>query len=515
LTLLRQITRRWNGVRSIVLRRSTTWLLLAITLLALVLRSYHIAASSLWADESYSVWVSAKPSLAAIWRWTWLLDARPPLYYWLLHCWMTVGDSEGAVRLLSAICGTLTVPVVYGIGCILGGRNAGLATALLIAISPVSVHFSQEARMYSLLPLAASVSMLGLARLLDLATRAESGAASSSMPWVVYVAGTAVALWVHYPAVLLPVSASVAVLLAWPYLARPMSFFRTWIVVHGILIALCAPLAPLYIHQSRGANRPPIAPIDSRIFFEGLSPDLTVFSRWLSWFQTARTLEILVAVIVTIFALRTWKYRGPWLALWLTPLIGAFLISAAWRPVFYPKVLVWITTPYYALVAVAITDLRIRPVVRAAIVAGLLAVVVLGLAAVYWTQPEYEAWKPTAQYVAESARPDDIILFNDSYVQLPFDYYFHRHRVSVVEQGVPTTFGATAVDEPMMTPTDIPALRRLTSQYRRLWLVYSHDWYTDPHHLILNTLDQSAQLIRTQSFPSQEPIKIMLYESQP
>jgi hypothetical protein len=315
--------------------------------------------------------------------------------------------------------------------------------------------------------------------------------------------------------VLLPVSGSIAVMLAWPYLTRRVSFVRAWIVGHGILIALCLPLVPLYLHQSQGANYPPIPAIGLRIFFEGLFPDLWVFSRALSWFRTARTVEIVAAVIVVIFALRLWKYRGSWLVLWLTPVIGAFLISMVWRPVFYPKVLVWITTPFYVLTAAAITDARMRPVVRAAVLTGLLAVVVMGLAADYWTQPEYEAWRPAAQYVAENAYPGDAILFNDSYVELPFDYYFRRYHVSAIEQGIPTTFGTTAVDEPAMTPADIPALRRLMAQHRRLWLVYSHDWYTDPHHLVPHTLGQALQLLDIQSFPSQEPIKIMLFERQP
>lgn len=498
------------------LGQPAVWLPLAvITLLAFALRVYRIDVASLWADEGYSVWVSAKPSLSTIWRWTRLLDARPPLYYMLLHFWMKIGDSEGILRLFSAICGTLTVPVVFGIGCILGGRAAGLISALLLAVSPVSVHFSQEARMYSLLPLAASVSMLGLAWLFFSATRTEGTSASSSPAWLVYVGGTAVAAWVHYPAVLLPISASIAMLLARPPLARDASFVRAWIVAHGKLIILCLPLAPLYFHQTRGANFPPIPPINPRVFFEGLFPDLNVFSRWLSRFRTARTIELLVAVIVVIYVLRNWKHYGPWLVLWLTPLSGALLISMAWRPIFYPKVLVWITTPFYVLGAAAATDPRMRPVVRAAILTALLAVAVLGLATDYWTQPEYEAWRPTAQYLAENAKPDDIILFNDSYVELSFDYYFRRYHVPVVEQGVPTTFGATAIDEPIMTEIDIPRLRDLAVHHRRLWLVYSHDWYTDPHHLVLDTLGHTLQLIRTQSFPSQEPIRIMEYADRP
>ena len=54
--------------------------------------------------------------------------------------------------------------------------------------------------------------------------------------------------------------------------------------------------------------------------------------------------------------------------------------------------------------------------------------------------------------------------------------------------------------EPKMTTNDIPGLISLLSGHNRVWLVYSHDLYTDPIGLIPQTLAAQKKLIRTREF---------------
>jgi mannosyltransferase len=133
---------RWKPV--------TLVLLLLILLLTLGLRLYRIDAQSLWNDEGTSV-ALAQHDLATIARKA-AYDIHPPLYYWLLSGWVRVfGTSEFAVRALSAFLGAILVVLVYVLGRLLAGKWAGLAAALLAAINPFQVYYSQEARMYMLL----------------------------------------------------------------------------------------------------------------------------------------------------------------------------------------------------------------------------------------------------------------------------------------------------------------------------------------------------------------------------
>ena len=82
-----------------------------------------------------------------------------PLYYiftWLLRPW---GDGEFILRLPSAVAGTLTVLAVYLLGRRLFGTRMGLVSALLTALLPYAVWYSQEARNYALFMLLTTMQM--------------------------------------------------------------------------------------------------------------------------------------------------------------------------------------------------------------------------------------------------------------------------------------------------------------------------------------------------------------------
>ena len=79
-------------------------------------------------------------------------ESAPPLYYALAWLWTQVtGTGEFGLRSLSALAGVATVPVAYLLGAELRGRRAGLVAAALVAVNPMLLWYSQEARAYALL----------------------------------------------------------------------------------------------------------------------------------------------------------------------------------------------------------------------------------------------------------------------------------------------------------------------------------------------------------------------------
>ena len=72
-------------------------------------------------------------------------------YCVVLRMWNLVGDSEFALRSLSVAAGLLSVPLLYGVGRQVFDERTGRIAALLIALSPLHVAYSQEARSYSFL----------------------------------------------------------------------------------------------------------------------------------------------------------------------------------------------------------------------------------------------------------------------------------------------------------------------------------------------------------------------------
>jgi len=132
----------------------------AVTLLAAAVRLPTLAQQSYWLDEGYTVHLvrmSLSGMLHAIPR----TESTPPVYYAAAWLWTRLfGHGEFGLRSLSALAGIATVPVAWEIARRLGGVRAAALTGLLVAVSPLLVWFSQEARSYALATLLAAVSLL-------------------------------------------------------------------------------------------------------------------------------------------------------------------------------------------------------------------------------------------------------------------------------------------------------------------------------------------------------------------
>lgn len=122
--------------------------LVIITLVGALLRIYHLGFNSFWLDEAWT-WYFSKMSWSEIWNTT-AYEFNPPGFYWIEHTIMYSGESEIWLRLVPAVCGIITIPVMYLIGKqFYQSKKAGLIAALLMALSPFAVWYSQEARAYS------------------------------------------------------------------------------------------------------------------------------------------------------------------------------------------------------------------------------------------------------------------------------------------------------------------------------------------------------------------------------
>jgi 4-amino-4-deoxy-L-arabinose transferase-like glycosyltransferase len=183
------------STRAASARLPAWWPLAAITLLAAALRLPTLGLQSFWYDEAFTPVHVLHASLSATLRAVAHTENSPPLWY--LIEWVDsrlLGTGEVALRLPSALAGIATVPVAWAIGRELGGRRAALVCAALVAVNPLFVWYSQEARVYGLFVLMGSVAMLCFLRALHAPTR-------RNLAWFALTA--ALALLTHYFAVFL------------------------------------------------------------------------------------------------------------------------------------------------------------------------------------------------------------------------------------------------------------------------------------------------------------------------
>jgi uncharacterized membrane protein len=216
------------------LSRAAPWIVVTA---AFAVRLYHLDMEPLWFDEAYTAISAVKPvgQILALLQ----SEGNAPLYYFLLHAWtVCFGDGAYALRLVSALIGAATVPLLYWVGARMFSRSAGLLAAALAAFSPLQVHYSQEVRMYALLPPLALLALYMLYRLL-----VAPGARAALGFGAAMLAG----LYVHYYFLFLLPLASFAVFA--PDRRRALIFTLGSVGVIGVGFL---PWLPTFLHQASG-----------------------------------------------------------------------------------------------------------------------------------------------------------------------------------------------------------------------------------------------------------------------
>jgi 4-amino-4-deoxy-L-arabinose transferase-like glycosyltransferase len=137
------------------------WPLAALVALAAALRLSTLDLQSLWYDEAFTPVHVLRPSLGATLHAIVHTENTPPLWY-VLEWAVTraLGTGAVALRLLSALAGVALVAVAWAIAHALAGRRAAIAAAALVAVNPLFVWYSQEARAYSLFALCSALALL-------------------------------------------------------------------------------------------------------------------------------------------------------------------------------------------------------------------------------------------------------------------------------------------------------------------------------------------------------------------
>src|SRR5215207_4922287 len=168
--------------------------LLGLVAAAAVLRFAGIGDQAYWGDEAYTAFYAELAPDEILPRIS-EAEGTPPLYYLVVWLWMKLfGNGEAALRTVSALAGTATVPVTYLAAAQFASRRAALAAAALVAVSPMLIWYSQEARAYALAALLGALSLLTCGRALPEPTRGRLAA------WAL-VSGAAI--WTQYSAALL------------------------------------------------------------------------------------------------------------------------------------------------------------------------------------------------------------------------------------------------------------------------------------------------------------------------
>lgn len=130
-----------------------------LVLVSAIARAYDLMGRAAWSDEMWTLRNIYTSDWGTLLRVA-LDDYWPPLHYIILSAVSRVGSTELFwLRFPSLIFGVATIPAAYWLGReLFDDRWAALLTAALLAGMTYHVQYSQEARVYALLVLLATLS---------------------------------------------------------------------------------------------------------------------------------------------------------------------------------------------------------------------------------------------------------------------------------------------------------------------------------------------------------------------
>lgn len=455
------------------------WPVLLIAAIGGALRLVGLGRESLWVDEGYTASLIRLDPVAYIDNVLHTIrNILPPLYFALMHYWTSIaGTSEVALRLPSAVAGTVAIVLIHRFALVTVGRRAAVIAAVLLAFSPFHLWFSQEARPYELLALLYLVSLYLLVTVL-------SGPRSIG-PVISLGVVDALMLYTHHHATMLIAAQVVYVVARTVSGTLDRMAIRRWVTASALGAVLSIPWVLLFLNQLGKVNE-----------FPWLTrPTPTTLYRVLVTFAGSGTGLACFVVLLLAGGLARSRLARPeagqqvlllWVALAI-PLLGTFTYAVLFAPVFGAKYVIATSLPLLVLVADGASQLGdlVAGVARrgvpdlpvAAMVAGLATLVTVSAMAptvyAHLSRIEKEQWREVAAWVEADSAPGDLVLFNAGYTLASgFDSYAHRTDLDKRPFPLDSADFATVPD-----PTQLATLATLTAGRRHAWVVYSqtHD----------------------------------------
>ena len=313
--------------------------LIGLMALSAFMRSRYLSGQ-LWIDEGITTGISLHPltSIPHVLRY----DGNPPLYYMLLHIWMSwFGDSETSTHSLSLLFGVLTIPVGGWGAWTIFGRRAGVMSAILFAFNAWLTSYAEETRMYELMGLLGVIATV--AYLLGFIYRRRAYL-------VVFGATLTAMLYTHSWGTFFFAGSAIALIPALVASQERKRLLIDALITYVIAGALYLPWAPTLLfqvaHTAAPWDNPPRlgAPVQiSRnllggdritmiLVFSaiiGLGP---LFTRRYRRTPEATLLWTLIAIPVAVLGLAwiTSQFNPAWASRYFAPVLGSLLLLIAW-----------------------------------------------------------------------------------------------------------------------------------------------------------------------------------------
>lgn len=456
-----------------------------LTLLAFALRAFHLGVQDIWWDEARNIFTATRPldAIASAKE----LDIHPPLYFYLLHFWITLaGTGEFAVRFFSLWFGVAAVALACRLGIFLKDRHVGWWVAFLVALAPFFVDEAQQTRMYTLVIFLSTLSVYLLLRAVKTQQRKY---------WIGYTLAATASFYVHYSFVYILAAQNLYLTLQflsdWHQRQSPRQFFLRWAgsqLAIAFLYLFQVPniLRQLQIYGNLGMTSPALSQYVTDLTWAFLLGQKVELDK-----TGILRLEVVAALVIALIAILirrrdTLTHRNAAIILiwFVVPLIAYFIVLQK-SPQFTPRYIMIATLPFYLLLALAFANLSRRSIVLAGVPALVLFAAYAGAWQSQYFNPAFfnDDTRGLARFISETATKDDIVFVD---VPFPFDYYYHG--------AAPAHY--LFVD--IHTTADV--LNLMTQNKKRIFYITWYKSDTDPRGYVRYLLNKYAEFLGEQAF---------------
>lgn len=491
------------------------WPELLVVVLAALTRFWRLGYHSIWFDEAVSLeWAMADPA------WTWdktillVEEKHPPVYYLFLHYWQEalnwagLSYNDAALRASGALLGVLTVVGLLLLVRRVASRATALAAALLTALAPVLVWYSQELRMFQ----PATTALVWGGYFLVRAWNGET-ILRRTFWWLAMAAAFLAALYSYlFSALLLP-AAGLSLLLLWAADKRDRA--ANLRVLEGaaafaLVAALFLPLAQNAwgVNSSEGTPATAFAHVG-----ETLLRQLRVFSIWRpgwpAWLEWAAVglMGALVALGLFLPGGRRSPVEQGWLLLWVgVPLLLGNLLLVTSDSIFGEDRYFLFLGPFLLWAAArGVVLLAERQRVVAWGAGGVLAVALAAALPVLWTPALLrEQWRAAAELITQQAAANPALrtaaISHVDYTHMPLEWYV-RQKYDFDALPIYFPFGGR-LDPSQVETVIAPPLAGVANEgFDTLWLTQSHLEGVDETRLVEGWLNAHYPLI-SEAFPA-------------
>ena len=395
---------------------------LLIVGVGLCLRLFKIGDHGFFIDEVYTALVvngKADPELIAF-------DSIRPLYFELMKFWTLARQDEVWMRLFSTIFGAANIALVYQLGKMVAGKKVGFIAAIILALSPMEIHYSQQARMYTL---GSFFALLGSICLTD---ALNVGRKISLFSWA--VSRTLMILTLPLTAVLIGVDVLLAALN--PERKKFLPHLFGWLVLVGLL---WSPVLNTMWQLNKNSpydewrgNLPTPLTSDFTTMIINFTCSALPLQQWQGPPVQDLFSILYVIAFVTALGMGVFANKNKSAVMWgIVPLFAIFAISFFAKPLLITRYCMF-TAPFIFIVAASgyvqiwksnkIAALAMQVLFASAIAVNL---------NYFYNHPVHEDWRAATIYVMSQEKAGDEICVWNYHSQYSFPLYYHGHnRVS-------------------------------------------------------------------------------------